>query len=310
MQRYRTLLRYAGRQRSWFIFILVLTVAAALVVALQPWPMALLADQVLGHKPLPRFLEAAFKALAIEPSPIRLLAVAALGGLVLFALNSALEIGLTWGWTLAGRRMVYDLAADLYARLQRRSLPFHARGSVGDTISRITGVSWCVYQVLDALCFGPLHAVLNMAAMIVLMPQLDGVLTLLSLVTAPLVLGASFLVGKPLRAAAKLKREMETRIQAQIQRTLTGIPVVQAFTQEEREHHRFEQFAAAAIRAQQRSTLIGSINSLTSGLVTTLGTGLVLWVGARHVKDGHLTIGYLIVFLVYLGSLQSQMKVL
>src|SRR5438093_2928783 len=99
-------------------------------------------------------------------------------------------------------------------------------------------------------------------------------------------------------------------MQAQIQRTLTGIPVVQAFAQEEREHHRFEQFAAAAIRAQQRSTLIGSINSLTSGLVTTLGTGLVLWVGARHVKDGHLTIGYLIVFLVYLGSLHSQMKVL
>src|SRR3989442_16034213 len=119
MQRYRTLLRYAGRQRSWFLLILVLTIAAALAVALQPWPMALLADQVLGHKPLPPVLQAAFNALGLEPIPARLLALATVGGLVLFALNSALEIGLTWGWTLAGRRMVYDLAADLYARLQR-----------------------------------------------------------------------------------------------------------------------------------------------------------------------------------------------
>jgi len=62
--------------------------------------------------------------------------------------------------------------------------------------------------------------------------------------------------------------------------------------------------------AQQRSTLIGSINSLSSGLITTLGTGAILWVGARHVLDGRLTLGSILVFLVYLTSLQTQMKAL
>jgi len=119
---------------------------------------------------------------------------------------------------------------------------------------------------------------------------------------------ASLLVGKPLRAAAKLRREIESRIQAHIQQTLTGIPVVQAFGQEEREQEKFEKFADSAIRVQQRSTLIGSVNSLTSGLITTLGTGIILWFGARHVLAGELTIGSLLVFLVYLNSLQTQMK--
>src|SRR5207302_5679873 len=123
-----------------------------------------------------------------------------------------------------------------------------------------------------------------------------------SLVIAPFMVGASFLVGKPLRAAAKLKREIEIRMQAHIQQTLTGIPVVQAFVQEEREHQRFQQFADAAIAAHQRSTLIGSINSLSSGLITALGLGTVLWVGARHVLNGSLTIGSILVFLVYLTS--------
>src|SRR6266403_386315 len=84
--------------------------------------------------------------------------VLALAGLVLFALSSALEIGLTWTWTVAGRRMVYDLAEELFARLQRRSLPFHSRNPVGDSMSRITVDSWCVYQVIDALVFAPFHA--------------------------------------------------------------------------------------------------------------------------------------------------------
>jgi ATP-binding cassette subfamily B protein/subfamily B ATP-binding cassette protein MsbA len=106
-----------------------------------------------------------------------------------------------------------------------------------------------------------------------------------------------------------LKREIESRIQSHIQQTLTGIPVVQAFAQEDREQKRFERFADAAVRAQQQSTLIGSINSLSSGLIATLGTGVILWVGARHVLNHSLSIGSLLVFLVYLNSLQAQLKI-
>jgi ATP-binding cassette subfamily B protein len=315
MHKYRKLLGYAAKRRGFFVFIMVLTVAASALLALHPWPMKLLVDNVLHKDPLPGWLQAIFKVVAFSPTRSSLLAILALAGLVLFVLSAALEIGLTWSWTIAGRRMVYDLAEELFARLQRRSLPFHSRNSVGDSISRITVDSWCVHQVVDQLFFAPFHAVLTMAGMILLMSQLDTTLTILSLVIAPLMIGASFLVAKPLRAAARLKRDLETRIQSQIQQTLTGIPVVQGFGQEEREHRRFREFANAAIRVQQRSTLLGSVNSLTSGLVTTLGTGLILWLGARHVLAGQQTpeglkIGGLLVFLYYLGLLQAQMKVL
>src|SRR5207248_1187475 len=100
---------------------------------------------------------------------------------------------------------------------------------------------------------------LAIVGMVILMAQLDGVLTILALVIAPLMVAASFLAGKPLRAAARVKREIEGRIQSHIQQTLTGIPVVQAFAQEERESARFEQFADVVVRAQQRSTIVGSI---------------------------------------------------
>src|SRR5262245_2012791 len=126
MQRAFQLLRYAGRQRSRFIVIALLTVMASSLVALQPWPMKLLVDHVLKNEPLPQWLPASLA------EPRTLLAALAAGGLALFVLSSALDAALTWLWTVAGRRMVYDLAEDIFARLQRRSLLFHSRNSVGD----------------------------------------------------------------------------------------------------------------------------------------------------------------------------------
>jgi ATP-binding cassette, subfamily B, bacterial len=310
MHKYRILFGYAIRQRRLFLLIVGMTVAASLLAAAQPWPMAIVVDQVLKKLPRPAAMVAAFQWLGIDPATSGLLLVAVLGGLAIFVLNSALEMGLTTLWTLAGRRMVYQLAEELFARLQRRSLIYHSRHPVGDVMSRITGDCWCVNQVVESLFFAPGHALLTLAIMVFLMARMDPGLTLLAVAIAPLMVGASFLVGKPLQMAAKVKREVESRIQAHIQQTLTGIPVVQAFVQEDRERARFAQFADAAIRAQQRSTLLGSLNSLGSGLITTAGTGVVLWVGARHVLTGSLTLGDILVFIVYLTSLQAQMKTL
>ncbi len=308
MHNHFRLLQYARKQRAHLSLILLLTVAGAVLAALQPWPMKVLIDHVLASSPRHNELEALFRFFHLSPVPLTFLLLATLGGLVLFALNSAVDAGLTWAWTVAGRRMVYDLAEDLFARLQRRSLLFHKRNAVGDIMSRVTVDSWCVYQVAATLLFSPLNALLTAGAMIFLMSHLDVSLTWLALAVAPFMVGASFLLGKPLRAAAALKRDIESRMQAHIQQTLTGIPVVQAFAQEDRESRRFQDFAEAAIRSQRRSALLGSINGLTSGLITTLGSAIILWVGARHVLYGGLSVGSLLVFLVYLNSLQVQVK--
>ncbi|MDB6018593.1 MAG: transporter related [Pedosphaera sp.] len=310
MQQFLLLLRYFRRQPRFLALIAVFTLATSLLAALQPWPMKLLADHILGSAPLPGPLHRALEALSLDSGATVLLGIVVIGTLLLFALNSLMDVALTWCWTVAGRRMVYDLAEDLFARLQSRSMLFHKRNTVGDIMSRITVDSWCVYQAAESIVFSPAHALLATIIMVFLMAQLDAQLTLLALIAAPFMVAASFLLGKPLRAAAKIKREIESRVHAHIQQTLTGIPVVQAFAQEEREALRFQKFADAAIRSQQRSALLGSVNSLSSGLITTLGSGLVLWVGARHVLGPqHLGIGSILVFLVYLNSLQAQMKV-
>jgi ABC-type multidrug transport system fused ATPase/permease subunit len=309
MHPFLPVLKYLRRQPAYLALIAALTLCASSLVALQPWPMKVLADHVLGTRPVPAGLSRGLELLSLQPNPTTLLILVVLGGLLLFAANGLIDAALAWYWTLAGRRMVYAVAEDLFARLQRRSVLFHKRQAVGDTMGRITVDSWCVYQMAEALVFSPAYALVSAVVMVALMLQLDVSLTLLALVIAPFMVAGSFLLGKPLRAAAKLKREIESRVQAHIQQTLTGIPVVQAFAQEERENERLQDFAEAAVRNQQRSALLGSINGLSSGLITALGSGVVLWVSARHVLGGSLSVGSMLVFLVYLNSLQAQIKV-
>jgi len=290
MQRYRRLFPYARTQLRSLALIVILTLAMSGVAALQPWPMKLLADYMTGAR-----------------SAVALWMIVS-AGLALFAMQSALDTAIINSWTMGGRRMVYGLASDLFARLQRRPLLYHATHPVGDTMGRATTDCWALYRLFDALLIGPAQAALTLALMLVLMAHLDAELACIAIAIAAGMAVASFLVIKPLRLAAKVKREIEARIQSHIQQTLTGIPVVQAFAQEQREQERLAAFADTAVRAQQRGALIGSVNGLASGLVASLGSGCLLWVGAGHVVAGRLSIGGLLAFVYYVNVLQTQIK--
>src|SRR5690348_8058469 len=162
------LLRYFRRQPGYLALIAAFTLATSLLASLQPWPMALLADHVLKNAPAPELLQHVLGWFSLPPTTTVLLCIVVFGSLLLFGLNSFMDAALTWCWTVAGRRMVFDLAEDLFARLQERSLLFHKRNSVGDSMSRVTVDSWSVYQVTESLVFSPLHALLATAVMILL----------------------------------------------------------------------------------------------------------------------------------------------
>jgi ATP-binding cassette subfamily B protein/subfamily B ATP-binding cassette protein MsbA len=306
--KYQSLLRYALVDWKGWAWIIVITLLSGAFGLLQPWPMKILVDHVLSGQPMAEPLATGMQVIPGSQTPLGLLTWIVAAGLMIFLVNSAADVVLTRAWIRVGQQMVYRLACDLFARLQRRSLLFHTRNSVGDSMSRIVGDSWCVYKVVETLLFVPKNAFIMIIGMVIVMAQMDSGLTLLTLAVAPFMAISPFLLGAPIRRAARTKREIESQIQSHAQQTLSGIPVVQAFTQQDREQERFHSFTENAIRAQRWSTLIGSLSGLISGLTITLGTGAVLWVGAYRVLDGRLSLGSLLVFLAYLSSLQGQLR--
>ena len=70
-------------------------------------------------------------------TPAGLLVWVVAAGLLVFVAERAVDVVLSLQWTIVGRRMVYGLAGDLFARAQRRSLTAHATHPVGDSMGRI-----------------------------------------------------------------------------------------------------------------------------------------------------------------------------
>lgn len=118
MHRYGRILGYALREWRTLLVIVVLSMATSFMAALQPWPVKLLVDYGLQGFALPPQVADALRTLAIASSTSNLVVLAALASLVLFAVNSVIDVMLTWAWTSAGQRMVFALATDLFRRLQ------------------------------------------------------------------------------------------------------------------------------------------------------------------------------------------------
>src|SRR4051794_16293555 len=101
------LLRQAFTDRQGWSLILVLTLLSAIFGLVQPWPMKVLVDNVLGATPLAEPLAGYIPGAG---TPRGLLVGVVLASLCIFAINSVLEVFLTRAWIRVGQRLVYDVA--------------------------------------------------------------------------------------------------------------------------------------------------------------------------------------------------------
>jgi ATP-binding cassette, subfamily B, bacterial len=306
--RFRRLLPYAARRWRPLAVVLVLTVIGAGAAALQPWPLKILIDIAVGDEPVPDGLQRALEVVAATPSPAALILIAVAASLALFVMTSIITVGITRAWAAAGQRMTLDLAGDLFARYQRLSLLFHARRSVGDSLSRLMGDSFGVYTLANALLIAPVQHLLTIVVIGIVAWSLDPRMTVLSLVLAPLMTASAIFFAGRLKRRALQGREAEARLMSFVQQTLTSVPLVQAFSSERHNRDRFQDLAADAVAVAQRATVVRGGHGLVDGLIATGGTAIVLFVGGQSVLAGTLSLGTLLVFLAYVQSIQGALK--
>src|SRR5207249_3368459 len=165
---------------------------------LKPWPMKLLVDQVLNGKPMPAALAHGVALLPGPPTRENLLAWSIAGTVILFLLGWALGLLSSYAHTGFGHRMVYDLAGDLFGHLQRLSLRFHSRKSVGDSIVRVTSDCRCVSTIVVGALLPVLGSVCTLIVMFSIMWRMDRTLTLLAIAVAPFMFAAFRRYAEPM----------------------------------------------------------------------------------------------------------------
>src|SRR5690242_9416286 len=140
---------------------------------LKPWPMVVLIDYVLQGKAMPAALRQFLQALPGGSSPTSLIGWTVGATVAIFLLSWAIDLAIAYANISLGQRMIYDLAGDLFAKLQHLSLRFHASKAVGDNIRRVTADCACVSVIVKDALLPVFASAVSLIAMFAVLWQID-----------------------------------------------------------------------------------------------------------------------------------------
>lgn len=296
--------------RRWLPLLTVLSTMLVKVGldVLKPWPMIFLVDYVLQTKAMPAWVSRLVEFLPGAHAQPQLILWCVAATVLLFLLGWAVGLANTCTGISLGQRMIYDLAADLFAKLQQLSLRFHTNQSVGDNIRRVTADCACVSTIVKDAILPVLSSAVSLVVMFAILWRMDATLALLSLAVVPYMMIVFKVYAQPMLDRSYEAQEIEGRIYEVVEQTFAAIPAVQAFGREELNERRFAQTTHNALAATLSLTNIQLRFKILIGLATAFGTAMILWFGAQHALAGQMTVGAILLFLSYLASLYAPLE--
>jgi ATP-binding cassette, subfamily B, bacterial len=304
---YRRLLREARAFWPHIGALFLLSVLAAPLTLLTPLPLKVVVDSILGTHPLPGWLLAVLPDGAVRTGGAALLAVAVFVVLLAF-LKQLLDLGFAVLRSYAGERLVLAFRAKLFRHSQRLSLSYHDAVGTSDSTYRIQydapAIQWITIDAFIPL----LSSIITLVAMIVVMARINMQLALVALTIAPILYGISQVYARRLKLRWREAKDLESATLSIVQEVLSSVRVVKAFAQEDREEERYVTHARRNLREQIRLSLVSGSFGLIVAVCLAVGTAAVLFLGARQVQAGRMSLGDLILVMSYLAMLYTPLQ--
>lgn len=273
---------------------------------LEPWPLKVVFDYVLGSKRMPHWLGSLVapighdKVAILEFAALAVISIATIG-----AVSTYFEKFLT---TSVGQWVMHDLRRTLYHHIQRLSLTYHDQKKTGDLISRVTSDIDAIQDFVSQVLLGMIVNSLTLVGMLAIMFYLDWRFTLIALSVAPLLFIVVYSFTRRIKQASRALRKKEGEVVSVVQEVLSSIRVVKAFAREDYEQERFEQQSLESVETALRARSLKAKLAPIVQVLVAVGTSLVLWYGVHLVLAGQMTAGSLLVFLLYLGKMYKPMR--
>ena len=209
---------------------------------------------------------------------------------------------------IVGQSVGYRLRMDYYDKVQRLSYGFHDRVHTGELITR--GML-DVESVANSFNRGMIKAIWLLVLITWgtwLLLSTDPVLTLAALSFAPVVAWRATVARMRLRVAWLRLQQCLGRLTRVMEENLGGIRVVRAFAAREHEMGKFDTVSEQAKRYTDRTINIRVRDVSLMTLAYYAAMALMLWVGGTRVLAGHLTVGDVTEFLVFMLILQMPIR--
>jgi len=290
MTLYLRLINYVRPYFKRMALAVVCIILAASANLYVPWILKDIIDKVLANKDM-------FTLNAIA------------GGIVVvFFLRAIFLYGQTYLMSYIGQKVIIDIRAAVYAQLQRLSLSYYEKRQTGQLMSYITNDVAAVQGALVDSMIDLVTEGMTLIGSVGIMFYLHWQLTLLTLITAPLIGQTMNIFGKKLRKSSTNIQERAADITSVLQESISSVRVIKSFAREDFEIDRFKKENYSNFRAQMKNSQIMATLTPIIEFVAALGVTAIIWYGGREVINDHLTAGSLIAFLVYAVNLSNPIK--
>lgn len=281
--------------------LLVLAIGANL---LKPWPVALLADSVLGDKPLPDWLAGQ----PVASNQMTLLTFLGISVLILHAVHGGLKALQNYWIISTGLCGLARVREAVYQRLLVLSQRFHQNKSTGDTLYRATWDTYAFQTLFQQGMMTFVEASITLVLMVIIMWQVDSVLTIYALLIMPLLVISIRIFSRAMNREGAAAQQADSQVAGQLQQSLVNLPLIQGYAMEKPEGERFLGLTQAARARRLGQHIWELLYGLGVALVFGIGTALIVWLGGQRVLEGAISIGDLLVFLAYLAMLYEPLN--
>ncbi|MBY3620807.1 ABC transporter ATP-binding protein [Acinetobacter sp. CUI P1] len=272
---------YLNRQRFGLIIVYVFTVLNALLSLIGPYLIGKAIDTAViphDYQGLIRFC-------------ILLIGIYGLGSVVAWVQAYVM--------TSVSQNTVFELRRDLFSKYQQLPIKFFDTRANGELMSRATNDIESVSSTLNQSVTQLLNSLITLSGSLVIMLMLNVPLTVVSLITIPLVLLASRNIIGLSRTYFRNQQRHLGELGGFIEETISGQKVVKQYSREEAEVKRFRKISGelnkVSIKAQIVSGLVGPVMNM----INNLGFAIIAGVGGWMAFHNMATVGIIVSFLTY-----------
>ena len=299
------MLSLIGQNWTHFLWALIATIMMVIIGFLTPLLLSEIVDSILGSEPftMPDFLMNPINTLGGRDFLRQNLWIPALALILMNVVNGVFTFIKGRSSAIASENIARKLRNDLYRHLQHLPFAYHVKAQAGELIQRCTSDVDTIRRFLAVQVMEVVNTVLMVViAMSILLPR-SVPITLYSLILVPPLFVFATWFFKMVHKSFEVADEADGVLNAVLQENLSGVRVVRAFGQQEREVEKFDRVNNDLRKKNLRLNELLAIYWGGGDAISMTQTLLTLVVCIIYACNGWITVGTLIVFTSTLGML-------
>jgi ATP-binding cassette subfamily B multidrug efflux pump len=230
--------------------------------------------------------------------------------LLVLVLESILRYIFTYASNALGQNIIRDLRVRVFDHIIGLRLRYFDRTPIGQSTTRTINDIETINNIFGEGIITIISDMLSLIVVLAVMFWTSWQLTLVCLITMPLLIVATYIFKEKVKVSFQKVRTEIAKMNAFVQERITGMKTVQIFNAEEKELEQFQQINKRHTDANMDSILYYSIFFPVVEILSAAALGLMVWYGAKGAIGNEVTIGVLVAFPLYLGMLFRPVRML